>query len=297
MASMSGVPDQSVTLNATPADRLDLSGRKLVIVGGTDGLGRAIALLAASRGAFVTVVGRTFRDESAQGLSFMKADLSSMKAAAQVGRELGIDGVDTFLFTTGIFAAPERQVTAEGLERDMAVSYLSRLAIVRELAPRLEAAKPSRPPRLFIMGFPGTGQRGDAGDLNAERSYKAMDVHMNTVAGNEMLVLDGVRRYPSLRFFGLNPGLIKTNIRSNFLGEGSLKLKMAELVIGLLTQSAQTYARRMLPVLYASGLDGKNGVMVNAKAMPILPSEGLSEPHVKAFIEGSQALVERALRA
>ena len=46
---------------------------------------------------------------------------------------------------------------------------------------------------------------------------------MNTVAGNEMLVLEQRRKTPTVLFFGLNPGLVKTRIRSNFMGEGSLK--------------------------------------------------------------------------
>ena len=45
--------------------RLDLSGKKLVAVGGTNGLGQAIARQAHARGAEVTGVGRTFRDEPA----------------------------------------------------------------------------------------------------------------------------------------------------------------------------------------------------------------------------------------
>ncbi len=32
-----------------------------------------------------------------------------------------------------------------------------------------------------------------------------MPVHMNTVAGNEMLVLDAAKRYPNASIFGLNP--------------------------------------------------------------------------------------------
>ena len=36
--------------------------------------------------------------------------------------------------------------------------------------------------------FPGAGQAGTLGDLNAEKSYSAWPVHMQTVAGNEALV-------------------------------------------------------------------------------------------------------------
>jgi NAD(P)-dependent dehydrogenase (short-subunit alcohol dehydrogenase family) len=287
--------DPSLTLKPVSADQLDLKGRKLAIVGGTDGLGRAIAQLAASRGAQVTVVGRTFRDEGVAGVTFLRADLSSMKEASRVGRELPVDGVDTYLFTTGIIAAPQRETTAEGLERDMAVSYLSRLAAVRELAPRLEALKPPKPVRIFIMGYPGGGQKGDASDINSERTYKAWAVHMNTVAGNEMLVLDGARRYPHLRFAGLNPGLIKTKIRSNLLGEGTLKYRAAEFLIGLVMPTPEKYARITLPVLYAPELDQKNAVMINQKGRPILPTPDLTEPRVAEFMTASEALVARAL--
>jgi NAD(P)-dependent dehydrogenase (short-subunit alcohol dehydrogenase family) len=289
--------DPRFTLKPVAADQLDLKGRRLAIVGGTDGLGRALAQLAASRGAQVTVVGRTFRDEGVSGITFLRADLSSMKEAARVGRELPVDGVDTYLFTTGIIAAPQREATAEGIERDMAISYLSRLAAVRELAPRLEALKPQRPVRIFIMGYPGGGQKGDASDLNSERTYKAWPVHMNTVAGNEMLVLDGARRYPSLRFAGLNPGLIKTKIRSNLLGEGSLKHRAAEFLIGLLTPTPEKYARITLPVLYAPELDRGNAVMIDQKGRPIRPTPDLTESRILEFMAASEALVDRALRS
>lgn len=293
-SSMFGIPDPNVRLDPTPVDQLDLKGRRLAVVGGTDGLGRAIARLAAARGAAVMVVGRTFRDQGVSGLTFLQADLASMKEAARLGRELPIEGLDTVVFTTGIIAAKTREQTAEGLERDMAISYLSRLAAVRELAPRLAATKAARPPRVFIMGFPGTGQLGDVTDLNAERRYTAMDVHMNTVAGNEALVLDGARRYPGLRFFGLNPGLIKTNIRSNMLGEGSLAHRTTEFFIGLLMPSADTYAGRVLPALFAPALDAHSGAMIGAKGRPIQATAGMTEQYVSQFIAESEALVARA---
>ena len=74
---------------------------------------------------------------------------------------------------------------------------------------------------------------------------------MNTVVGNEVLVLETARRHPELDVFGLNPGLIKTDIRSNFLGEGSLKHRLTETLIGWLTPSPREYAARIAPLLFA----------------------------------------------
>jgi hypothetical protein len=204
--------------------------------------------------------------------------------------------VDTVLLTAGIMAAKTREVTAEGIERDMAVSYLSRLAALRTLVPRLEAGASKRP-RIFVMGFPGAGNAGDAADLNAERSYDAFGVHMNTVAGNEMLVLDGRDRHPRVGFYGLNPGLIKTAIRANYLGDGSVMHRVAEFFIGLFMPSASTYAARILPVLFAPELEGRSGVMIGAKGKPILPTEGMTAERIAEFLTGSQALVDRGIAA
>lgn len=293
---MSGIRDTSFAWKPVPISSLELAGRRVAVIGGTDGLGRALARTMASRGAKVIVVGRTFRDEGVAGLEFVRADLSSMKEATRVGRELSAE-LDLVALTTGILAAPEREVTAEGLERDMAISYLSRLAILRALVPRMSAdrAAGAPRPRVFVMGFPGTGQAGEAlKDLNAERGYDAMKVHMNTVAGNEALVLDEARRHPSTGFFGLNPGLIKTNIRANYLGEGSLKHRLTETLIGLFTTSPESYAERIVPLLFAPELEGRTGLMFNQKGLAILPTAELTPEHVSRFIGASEALVTRA---
>jgi NAD(P)-dependent dehydrogenase (short-subunit alcohol dehydrogenase family) len=115
--------DKSFTWRHVDAASLDLKGMKIVIVGGTGGIGRALSRFMASRGASLVVVGQTFRDSGVPGVEFIKADLSLMHEAQRVAAQLPAETADLVIFTTGIFAAPKRQETAEGLERDMAVSH------------------------------------------------------------------------------------------------------------------------------------------------------------------------------
>lgn len=292
--------DPNITWKRVDAGSLDLKGWKVAVVGGTGGLGRAITRELASRGASVTVVGQTFRDEGVPSIEFVKADLSLLREAERVAKELPVEQLDLLVFTTGIFAAPERQETGEGLERDMAVSYLNRLVMLGEIAPRLGKGRPAerakRQARVFMMGYPGTGQAGTLGDLNAEKSYSAMMVHMNTVAGNEMLVLVAAKRYPHATFFGLNPGLIKTNIRDNFFGKDSFKSRFLEMLIGLFTPNPETYAARITPLLVSPDLEAHSGVMFNQKGFAIMPSPRLEDgAHVAKFLAESEALVARAM--
>jgi hypothetical protein len=50
---------------------------------------------------------------------------------------------------------------------------------------------------------------------------------MDTVAGNEALVLNSSKQFPDIDVFGLNPGFVRTGIRSNVFGF-KLLLKIAE---------------------------------------------------------------------
>ena len=84
MAGFSGTPRADLNWTRTDLKSLDLSKLRVAVVGGTGGIGRAIALSLAARGASVTVVGQTFRDGGARGLTFMKADLSSMAEAGRL---------------------------------------------------------------------------------------------------------------------------------------------------------------------------------------------------------------------
>lgn len=127
--------NKSIAWRRLDPSSLTLNGTKVAIVGGTGGIGRALSRFMASRGARVVVVGQTFRDSDVPRIEFAKADLSLMREADRVAKTLPSEKLDLVVFTTGIFAAPERQETVEGIERDMAVSFLSRLVILREIAP------------------------------------------------------------------------------------------------------------------------------------------------------------------
>ena len=203
---------------------------------------------------------------------------------------------DVVVLTTGILAGNERQATSEGIEMDMAVSYLSRLVILKYLVPRLSPKS-----RVFVMGFPGSNQPGiNVDDLNAEQSYKGGMgfVHLNTVAGNEALVLDWAKKDTPVRFYGLNPGLIKTGIRGNLYESGIMKFlgtNVIEPLVGLFMPTPESYASKMVSLLFAPNLEDKSGAMFNPKAQAVLPSIMFTKDDgalADKFIRGSEKLVQ-----
>ncbi|MGI5502288.1 SDR family NAD(P)-dependent oxidoreductase [Lentzea sp. CA-135723] len=289
-----GTLDRDTVVHTTPLSRLDLTGKRLTVIGGTNGLGQAVAQQALALGADVTVVGRTLRDAPHERLRFVKADLSSMSEALRLGEELPVEAEDVVLFTNGITAAKAREETPEGVERDMAVSYLSRYALLRGLDPRIGAGRSARA-RVFVMAGPGGDQDGNPDDLNALTGYNQNTAHMNTVAANEALTVNGAGSETGPAYFGLNPGLVKTDIRANYLGEGSFAHRATETLVGMLAQSARTYARRIVPLLFTADLDGRTGLMFDRKARPIRPSLGMTPDRVESFMTASDSLLRHAL--
>ena len=289
--------DKSQNVTPPPLESLRLNGLNVAVIGGTGGIGRALSHQFAAKGANVLVVGQTFRDQEVPRITFLRADLSSMRDARRIGAELPAGNIDIVVFTTGIMAGPKREVTPEGIERDLAVSYLSRLVILNEIAPRIgkDRTRTDLRPRIFVMGFPGTEQKADVDDLNSEQGYRRFSAHSNTVSGNEVLVLQAARRFPDVDVFGLNPGFVRTNIRANLLGSRAL-VAVVEWLTSFMMIEPDTYAARLVPLLVSRDLNGRSGAMFNNRAEAILPSPSASEPSYAAALMGaSDRLVSRAL--
>ncbi len=289
---MTGVVVKDINIDLSKSVE-NISNKNVLIVGGTSGLGQAIAQEAAKLGAKVKVVGRSFKDDAVPNISFEKADLSSMKEAKRLG-ESGLDAdYDVVVLTVGILAAGTRQESDEGLEMDIAVSYLSRFVLLKYLVPRLKKGA-----RVFVMGFPGSNTKGwNVDDLNSEKSYSNLGfTHVNTIIGNEALVLDYAANDKDHVYFGLNPGLIKTNIRSNVWASGyftNLLGGVIEFLIGLFGTSAQTYGKKMAQLIFCEGLEQHSGIHFNPSAQPTLTSEVFKEDPTltTTFLQKSQELL------
>ncbi|MBW8367572.1 MAG: SDR family oxidoreductase [Arenimonas sp.] len=110
----------------------DFSGQRWVVSGATGGIGRAIALGAAARGATVLALGRdpgklAALAAEAKGPGMIQpvpVDLSLMREVARVADEIAAAGpVDVLVHNVGVMCHEYRQ-TAEGLELGFATNLL-----------------------------------------------------------------------------------------------------------------------------------------------------------------------------
>ena len=98
------------------------------------------------------------------------------------------------------------------------------------------------------------------------------------------------------QIYGMNPGLIKTDIRNSMHGGGFIG-KMMESVVDLFNPSAQDYANLMLPLMMAPELPKFKGAMFGQKGGAILPSPELTPVEVAKWMAAAEKLAAKALLA
>jgi len=274
-ANYVGLPSAEISKN--------ISERTFLVVGGTKGIGAScVKALVKNGAARVVVVGRSTPQELLDSfpgmITFIPADLNSVKGSFKLAKDLQGRTFDTVVFTTGIITKNELTRNSEGIEEDLMISYLSRFILINELI-RSQAINGRK--RIIIYGYPGqklTPLMKDD-DINFEKTeYKQWPAHMNTVIFNEALVYEAAKRFPDYHFFEMNPGLLPTGIRDNLHGgNGTFMGKTIEKLISLVSWTVDQYVENtLIQVIANPALNDQTALCFDQKGNE-LPLQGWVE--------------------
>ncbi|WP_335987563.1 SDR family NAD(P)-dependent oxidoreductase [Glycomyces sp. MUSA5-2] len=191
--------------------------KHLVITGGTDGIGAALARQRLALGDAVTVIGR---DEAkgaalaALGARFIPADLSLVAEHRRVTDLLASRPIDALVFCARYFRS-HRHETPDGFEACFALEYLSRFQLSHGLLDALEAAPAPVVVNVSGPGAPKPEIRWD--DLAFRRGYSGMEAQFHAGRANDLLGLAFAAEHPAARtrYTLVNPG----GVASSFAGE------------------------------------------------------------------------------
>ncbi|WP_432493521.1 SDR family oxidoreductase [Kineococcus gypseus] len=162
----------------------DLSGRRALVTGGSDGIGFGIARRLAAAGAEVVLPVRNrakgeaavarIRDEHPGArFSLHDLDLSSLRSVAALGERLRAEGrpVHLLVNNAGVMHPPQRQVTVDGIELQFGTNHLGHVALVAHLLPLLIAGRARVTSQTSVAARSG---QVNWSDLNWESSYDGM---------------------------------------------------------------------------------------------------------------------------
>ncbi|PRY16893.1 SDR family oxidoreductase [Kineococcus rhizosphaerae] len=162
----------------------DLSGRRALVTGASDGIGLGIAARLAAAGAQVLLPVRN-RTKGQAALDRLRArhpgaqvvlhdlDLSSLSSVAALGQRLRDEGdpIHLLVANAGVMTPPHRQTTADGLELQLGTNHLGHVALVAHLLPLLRAGRARVTSQISVAARSGAVHWAD---LNWESSYHGM---------------------------------------------------------------------------------------------------------------------------
>jgi retinol dehydrogenase 14 len=199
-----------------------MSGRTVLVTGGSGGIGKATALGLAAMGAHLAITGRDHgrteeaaREIRAAGggrVDAFVADLSSQAEVRRLADEVikSLPRIDVLVNNVGGFWNT-RHVTADGLERTFALNHLAPFLLTSLLLGRLKHSAPAR-----VVTVASNAQAlGRIGfdDLQGERSYSGARAYNQSKLANVLFTYELARRLrgTAVTANALHPGVVRTS--------------------------------------------------------------------------------------
>ncbi|WP_329427772.1 SDR family NAD(P)-dependent oxidoreductase [Streptosporangium sp. NBC_01495] len=192
--------------------------KTLVITGGTDGMGRALAHTYLERGDTVVIIGRDAeKAKTVPGAFLIQADLSLLSENRRVIEEINatFPVVDALVLCARHFRST-RWETTEGLEGTFALEYLSRHLLSHGLVEPLDKADHPVIVNVSGPGVPMGHIHWD--DLMLERGYDGVAAQMQAGRANDLLGVAFATRHAASRtkYVLINPGPVSTGFSGEY---------------------------------------------------------------------------------
>ncbi|MER7167664.1 SDR family oxidoreductase [Micromonospora sp. NPDC000207] len=193
-------------MSRTPIDVTvpDLTGKRAVVTGASDGMGLGMAARLAAAGAEVILpvrnrakgeaaVARIRQTTPDADVSLRSLDLSSLDSVAALADTLRGEGhpIHILINNAGVMRPPDRQTTADGFELQFGTNHLGHFALVARLLPLLRAGSARVTSQVSIAARRG---RINWDDLNWERSYDGMRAYSQSKIAFGLFGLELERR-------------------------------------------------------------------------------------------------------
>jgi NAD(P)-dependent dehydrogenase (short-subunit alcohol dehydrogenase family) len=252
--------------------------RTALVTGGTDGIGKAIALMLAKEGIGVVVVGsdpkkgivavHQLREISGNDqIEFLRADLSVIANANALAAAFSArwPRLHYLVLCAGIMRG-EYSLSADGYEVNFAINYLSRFALTEALLPRLAAdGLVNDASRILVISGAAHSGTIHYEDVNLTGKFSILRVVSQFCEANDVFTIELARQIKEtaprsfLTVTVLKIGAVRTNIRSRF--PIWMKLLVPLIIDPFLSQTPEQIATSARRLLLGPEFEGVTGAL------------------------------------
>lgn len=256
----------------TPPDPDLAKGKVCMVTGGTSGIGFAVALGLAARGAAVIVVGRNAakgaptvgqiqQQTGSNSVRFMLADLSSQQDIRRLAETVrsSFDRLDALVNNAGAIFFKRREST-DGIELTFALNHLAYFMLTNLLLDLLRAAPSSRV--INISSISHSDARLDLEDLQSKQGYDGYQAYCRSKLANVMFTYELARRLggSTVSVNALDPGWTATNFGLNNFGFARGRVAdVVRRVLGVFALSTEESSRTAVYLATAAEAEGVTG--------------------------------------
>lgn len=244
-----------------------LNGKKVVITGATDGIGKETARQIAKMGAEIILVGRNkektelataeiIESSNNPNIDYLLADLSEQNDVRKLADDIKrkFSNLD-ILFNNAGAAFPTRKLTTDNIEKTFALNHLAYFLLTTLL---LDLLKNSAPSRIINTSSAGhyTGEIYIE-DISLKNGYGMMKAYKQSKLANIMFTYDLARQLEgsNVTVNAFHPGFVRTNIGISELG-----------ILGKLLQ----------PLIFRKGISVEEGSKTSVYLLSSEEMEGIS---------------------
>jgi NAD(P)-dependent dehydrogenase (short-subunit alcohol dehydrogenase family) len=204
----------------------DLTGRRAVLTGGSDGIGLVLARRLAAAGADLVIpVRNRAKGEAAAAeiraraprasITVHSLDLASLASVADLAGVLLAEGrpIDLLIANAGVMTPPQRRTTVDGHELQLGTNHLGHVALVAHLLPLLRAGQARVASQVSVAA---NSNAINWHDLQWRRSYQPMRAYSSSKIAQGLFALELDRRSRA-HGWGItsnlaHPGVAPTNL-------------------------------------------------------------------------------------
>ena len=204
-----------------------MRGKRVLVTGGTSGIGRATAVAMATMGADVVVTGRNpergelaveeiWAESFGGSVELMLADLAVQAEVRRLAEEFmeRHDRLDVLVNNAGLVQST-RTETRDGIETTLAVNHLAPFLLTNLLLDLLKSSAPSRV--VTVSSEAQRWGRMDFDDLQSKSKYRGFPVYGMTKLANIMFTYELAERLEGTGVTAtcMHPGAVNTRFGTN----------------------------------------------------------------------------------